>query len=119
MIPNILLDSSEEKALREKSRMRQVEYSNRGLRKSDVFEPSEMVYLQDEEGHWTVRATIISQRTHQGMSTASYMLKKSKYGIPNNVNSYRISNNGVHKCTPGHDLKSTIKRSDGAPLTKE
>ena len=79
-IPHTLLVSSEEKALREKSRMRQVEYSNRVLRKPDIYKPGEVVYLQDEEGHWTVRETIISQRTHQGMSTALYLLKNQRAG---------------------------------------
>ena len=39
--------------------------------------------------------------------------------IPDNITSYRFSNNGVNKYAPVRDLRSVIERNDRAPLTKE
>ena len=39
-----------------------------------------LCYLQDTEEKWTIRATVINRRKHQGVESSSYMLKKSETG---------------------------------------
>ena len=51
---------------------------NKNLRDPDIFENGEIVYIQDENGKWTVHCTILDRRKHQGVTLASYMLKKTK-----------------------------------------
>ena len=79
-IPHKLIDSSEERKKRDEGRSKQVEKMNKNLREPDIFENGEIVFLQDNEGKWTVRVTVINRRKHQGVESSSYMLKKSKTG---------------------------------------
>ena len=53
---------------------------NKNLRKPDIFENGEIVFLQDNEGKLTVRVTVINRRQHQGVESSSYILKMSKTG---------------------------------------
>ena len=51
---------------------------NKNLRDPETFQDGETVYLQDKDTRWTIKATVISRRCHQGISTASYLLRKSR-----------------------------------------
>ena len=53
---------------------------NKNLREPDVFENGEIVFQQDSDGNWTIRAVLINRGKHQGVESSSYMLKKSKTG---------------------------------------
>ena len=73
-IPHKLLDSSEERRRREESRNKPIEQLNKGLRDHEIFEDGETVYLQDQDGRWTLTiAKVISRRSHQGIATSSYL----------------------------------------------
>ena len=63
---------------------------NKNLREPYIFENGEIVFLQDNEGKWTVRVTVINRRKHQGVESSSYMLKKSKTGCMTCRNEYAI-----------------------------
>ena len=77
-IPHKLLDSSDEQRRREEGRSKQVQRLNKVLRKPDIYNDGETVYLRDQEGKWTVRAKVINQRKYQGVETSSYLLRKCK-----------------------------------------
>ena len=66
------------KQKREESRENQLKKLNKGLRKPETFEINDTVYLRDKEGKWKVPARVINQRTHQGFSTPSYLLRNLK-----------------------------------------
>ena len=55
-----------------------IERMNKNLREPDVFENGEIVYIQDENRKWTIWATVLNRRKHQGINSALYMLKKAK-----------------------------------------
>ena len=55
-----------------------MELRNKGQRDPDTFENGEIVYIQDENGKWMIRCTILNRRKHQGVASSSYMLKKTK-----------------------------------------
>ena len=74
------MDSSDEWRKRDEGRNKQIERIKKNLREPDVFENGEILFLQDTEGKWTIRATVINRRKHQGVESSSYMLKKSKTG---------------------------------------
>ena len=63
-IPHKLIDSSEERKRREEGRNKMIERMNKNLREPDVFENGEIVYIQDENGKWTIRATVLNRRKH-------------------------------------------------------
>ena len=46
-----------------------IERMNKNLREPDVFENVEIVYIQDENGKWTIRATVLNRRKHQGIDS--------------------------------------------------
>ena len=75
-----LIDSSEERKKREEGRSKMIEKMNKNLREPDIFKNGEIAYIQDENGKWTVRATVLNRRKHQGIESSLYMLKKSKTG---------------------------------------
>ena len=77
-IPHKLIDSSEERKKRVEGRDKMTERMNKNLREPDVFENGEIVYIQDENGKWIIWATVLNRRKHQGIESASYMLKKTK-----------------------------------------
>ena len=51
---------------------------NKNLRDPETFQDRQTVYLQDQDGRWTIKAVVVSRRQHQGMDTASYLLRKVK-----------------------------------------
>ena len=55
-----------------------IERMNKNLREPDVFENGKIVYIQDENGKWTIQATVLNRRKHQGIDSALYMLRKAK-----------------------------------------
>ena len=70
-----LLQGEEEER---EGRDKMTERMNKNLRELDVFKNGEIVYIQDENGKWTIRATVLNRRKHQGIKSASYMLRKTK-----------------------------------------
>lgn len=78
IIPHKLIDSCEERRRRKEGRKKQIEGLKKNLRDPDVFENGEIVYIQDENGKWTIRCIVLNRRKNQGVSSASYMLKKTK-----------------------------------------
>ena len=65
---------------REESRRKQLEKSNKGLRKPEIFNPGDNVYLRDQENKWKIPAKIMNQRKHAGFDTPSYLLKNMNTG---------------------------------------
>ena len=79
-IPHKIIDNSDVKQRREKSRAKQVTKANKGLRKPDVFSNNDTVYIRDQEGKWNIPAKVVNQRKHQGFDTPSYLLRNLKTG---------------------------------------
>merc|ERR1711895_146465 len=77
-IPHKVVDNTDVKLNREESREKQLKRFNKGLRKPDNFETNDTVYIRDKWGKWKVPAKVINQRTHQGFSTPSYLLRNLK-----------------------------------------
>ena len=63
-IPHKIVDNSDERERREGSRARQILRANKGLRKPEIFKPSDTVYLQDSEGKLTVPTSVVNQQQH-------------------------------------------------------
>ena len=80
MIPHKLIDSSEERKKRDEGRSKMIEKMKKNLREPDIFKNKDIVYIQDKNGKWTVRAMVLNRHKHQGVESSSYMLKKSKTG---------------------------------------
>ena len=77
-IPHKVIDNTDVKLNREESRRKQLKQINKGLRKPEAFETNDTVYLRDKWGKWKIPAKVINQRTHQGFSTPSYLLRNLK-----------------------------------------
>ena len=79
-IPHKIIDNSDMKKKREESRRKQLEKSNKGLRRPEIFNPGDNVYLRDHENKWKIPAKIVNQRKHAGFDTPSYLLKNMNTG---------------------------------------
>ena len=110
-IPHKIIDNSDIKQRREESRVKQIEKVNKGLRRPDVFEMGNTVYLRDQEGKWNVPAKVVNQRKHQGFDTPSYLLRNLKTGTRNERDIRKFAGDAdttTESTTEAHDNVNSI-----------
>ena len=77
-IPHKLIDSSEERKKRDEGRSKMIEKINKNLREPDIFKNGEIVYIQDNEGKWTIRVMVINIK---GSNLHHTCLRKARLGV--------------------------------------
>ena len=94
-----------------------IEKINKNLREPNIFKNGEIVYLQDNEGKWTIRATVINRRKHLGVESSSYMLKKSKTGRVTCRNEHAIRRFGGENLDTGvGSREDTLESGDESAM---